>query len=103
VHKTSTAIAKNHGVVVLEKLEVHHLVASAKGTAQQPGKNVRAKASLNRSILDQASPETRQKARMKAKFMTQAGILVLQDREDVKLDMVFPIATYCAGGRYPSA
>jgi putative transposase len=53
LHKTSTAIAKNHGVVVLERLEVHALVASAKGTAAQPGTNVAAKAGLNRAILDQ--------------------------------------------------
>jgi putative transposase len=53
LHKTSTAIAQNHDIVVLEKLEVHHMTASAKGTPEQPGKNVRAKAGLNRSILDQ--------------------------------------------------
>jgi putative transposase len=53
LHKTSTTIAQNHGVVVLEKLEVHHMVASARGTAEQPGKNVAAKAGLNRAILDQ--------------------------------------------------
>ena len=40
-------------MVVLEKLEVRNLVASARGTVEQPGKNVRAKAGLNRAILDQ--------------------------------------------------
>ena len=53
LHKTSTAIAQNHGVVVLETLEVRSMVASAKGTVAQPGTNVRAKAGLNRAILDQ--------------------------------------------------
>jgi putative transposase len=53
LHKASTAIAQNHGVVVLETLEVQSMTASAKGTLEQPGTNVRAKASLNRSILDQ--------------------------------------------------
>jgi IS605 OrfB family transposase len=53
LHKTSTAIAQNHGVVVLETLDVRHMVASARGTAEQPGNNVRAKAGLNRAILDQ--------------------------------------------------
>jgi putative transposase len=53
LHKTSTAMAQNHDTVVLEKLEVRHMTASAKGTPEQPGKNVRAKAGLNRSILDQ--------------------------------------------------
>lgn len=53
LHKASTTIAKNHGVVVLEDLEVRNMVRSAKGTAEKPGRNVRAKAGLNRSILDQ--------------------------------------------------
>jgi putative transposase len=40
-------------VVVLETLEVRNMVTSARGTAEQPGQNVRAKAGLNRAILDQ--------------------------------------------------
>lgn len=53
LHKASTEIAKNHGVVVLEKLEVRNMVRSAAGTVEKPGKNVRQKAGLNRAILDQ--------------------------------------------------
>lgn len=53
LHKTSTTIAKNHGTVVLEKLSVKNMTGSARGTAEEPGKNVRAKAGLNRAILDQ--------------------------------------------------
>jgi putative transposase len=53
LHKASTTIAKNHGVVVLEKLAVRNMVRSAKGTAEAPGKKVRQKAGLNRAILDQ--------------------------------------------------
>jgi putative transposase len=53
LHKASTTVAKNHGVVVLEKLEVRNMTRSAKGTQDTPGKNVRAKSGLNRSILDQ--------------------------------------------------
>ena len=53
LHKVSTNIAKNHGAVVLEKLEVRNMVRSAKGTIQKPGRRVRAKSGLNRSILDQ--------------------------------------------------
>ena len=53
LHKNSTTIAQNHGVVVLEKLDVRNMVASAKGTVEQPGTNVRAKAGLDRAILDQ--------------------------------------------------
>jgi putative transposase len=53
LHKASTTVAQNHGAVVLEKLDVRNMVRSAAGTAQEPGRNVRPKAGLNRAILDQ--------------------------------------------------
>ena len=53
LHKTSTAICKSHAVVVVEDLRVDHMSRSAKGTDDAPGKNVRQKAGLNRSILRQ--------------------------------------------------
>ena len=53
LHKHSTIIAKNHGVVVVEALPVRRMSASAKGTAAEPGRRVRQKAGLNRAILDQ--------------------------------------------------
>ena len=53
LHKHSTAIAKNHGMVVVEALKVRGMSASAKGTVAEPGKKVRQKAGLNRAILDQ--------------------------------------------------
>jgi putative transposase len=53
LHKASTTIAQSHGAVVLEELEVRRMVRSAKGTAEKPGQNVRQKAGLTRSILDQ--------------------------------------------------
>ena len=53
LHKLSTVIAKNHGTVVLEDLKIKNMSASAKGTIETPGKNVKQKSGLNRSILDQ--------------------------------------------------
>jgi len=53
LHKHSTAIAKNHGVVVVEALKVRNMSASAKGTVEEPGRMVRQKSGLNRAILDQ--------------------------------------------------
>ena len=53
LHEQTTAIANNHGTVVLEALKVRNMTASAKGTAAEPGKMVRQKAGLNRAILDQ--------------------------------------------------
>ena len=53
LHKVSTDIGKNHAMVAVEDLKVSNMSASAKGTAEQPGRNVRAKAGLNKAILDQ--------------------------------------------------
>ena len=53
LHKTSTTISKNHAMVCIEDLAVRNMSRSAAGTAEAPGKNVRAKSALNKSILDQ--------------------------------------------------
>lgn len=53
LHKLSTEIAKSHGVVKIEKLQVRSMSASAAGTVEKPGRNVAQKSGLNRSILDQ--------------------------------------------------
>lgn len=53
LHKMSTTISKNHAVVVLEELKVKNMSASAKGTKEAPGKGVKQKSGLNKSILDQ--------------------------------------------------
>jgi putative transposase len=65
LHKTSTAISKNHAVVVLEDLAVKNMSASAKGTVENPGRNVRQKSGLNRSILDQGWYEFRRQLEYK--------------------------------------
>lgn len=52
-HKISTQLAKNHSIIVMENLNISGMTKSAKGTLENPGKNVRAKSGLNRSILDQ--------------------------------------------------
>ena len=59
LHKTSTTISKNHATVFVENLQVKHLSKSAAGTTDNPGRNVKAKSGLNRSILDQAWGEFR--------------------------------------------
>lgn len=53
LHKTSTAISQNHAMVCIEDLQVRNMSKSAAGTPEQPGRNVRAKSGLNKSILDQ--------------------------------------------------
>ena len=53
LHKTSTRIAQNHSTVYVEDLKVSNMSASAAGTIENPGKKVKQKSGLNRSILDQ--------------------------------------------------
>ena len=50
IEKTSTDLARRFDVIRFEDLRVKNMTASARGTIEQPGKNVRAKAGLNRSI-----------------------------------------------------
>ena len=54
LHQVSSEYARDYGTVVLEKLKVANMTRSAKGTVEEPGKNVRAKAGLNRAILGAA-------------------------------------------------
>jgi putative transposase len=53
-HKTTTAIARAYGTVVVEALTITNMVTSAKGTIEEPGKNVAQKSGLNRSISGEA-------------------------------------------------
>jgi putative transposase len=54
LHKATTAISQNHAMVCIEDLQVRNMSKSAKGTAEEPGKKVKAKSGLNKAILDQA-------------------------------------------------
>ena len=49
--KTSTNIAGRFDVIRIEDLKISKMTRSARGTAIDPGRNVRAKAGLNREIL----------------------------------------------------
>jgi putative transposase len=49
--KTSTSLARRFDVIRVEDLRIGNMTQSAKGTAQEPGKNVRQKSGLNREIL----------------------------------------------------
>jgi putative transposase len=53
LHKATTTISQNHAMVCIEDLQVRNMSKSSKGSAEAPGRNVRAKSGLNKSILDQ--------------------------------------------------
>ncbi|MEV1171220.1 transposase [Nonomuraea sp. NPDC049784] len=52
--QTSHTLTSRYGTVVLEELKPKNMTASAAGTIEQPGRDVRAKAGLNRAILDKS-------------------------------------------------
>lgn len=65
LHKASTTISKNHAIIVLEDLRIRNMSKSAKGTVEAPGRKVRAKAGLNKAILDQGWFEFRRQLEYK--------------------------------------
>ncbi len=65
-HQVSHDIAAAAGTVVVENLNVQGMTASAKGTLEQPGRKVSAKAGLNREVLKTGWSAMRQKLEYKA-------------------------------------
>jgi putative transposase len=76
-HKTSKSIVvASESLMVFEDLGIKNMTATAKGTVEEPGKNVRQKAGLNRSILNavwgRIKTYTRYKGLRKNKFTIEA-------------------------------
>jgi len=65
LHKTSSTISQNHAIVCIEDLQIKNMSRSAAGSNEVPGKNVRAKSGLNKSILDQGWFEFRRQLEYK--------------------------------------
>jgi len=61
-------------MVFIEDLQVKNMSKSAAGTLEQPGKNVRAKSGLNKSILDQGWFEFRRQ--LDYKLAWHGGVLI---------------------------
>lgn len=51
VEKLTTDLARNYDIIGVEDLKIKNMTKSAKGTLENPGKNVRQKSGLNRAIL----------------------------------------------------
>ena len=75
LHKTSTALCKNHALIVVEDLKIANMSKSAKGDQENPGRNVKAKSGLNKSILDQGWFEF--KRQLEYKSMWSGGKVVV--------------------------
>lgn len=50
LHKVTKELANKYTYIAIEKLDVQKMTESAKGTIENPGKNVKAKSALNREI-----------------------------------------------------
>lgn len=74
LQKASTAISKNHALVVIEDLKIANMVKSAKGTKAKPGKGVKAKSALNKAIMDQGWGLFRKQ--LDYKLLWSGGLLV---------------------------
>ena len=70
IEKTTTELVRNYDLIVLEDLKVKNMTRSAKGTVDNPGKNVAQKRGLNRSILAQSWGVFRQRLTDKANGAT---------------------------------
>lgn len=65
-HVISCKIAQQHTHIAFEDLRLKNMTASAGGTVECPGRNVAAKAGLNRSILDVSPGQIRSMTTYKA-------------------------------------
>ncbi len=74
-HRITTQVVSNNDVIVMEDLKIRNMTASAKGTKDAPGKNVRQKAGLNREVLKQSWGRIQTQMVYKAE---NAGRLVLK-------------------------
>ncbi len=76
LHELTTDLADRHAVVALEDLRIKNMSASARGTAAQPGKNVRQKSGLKRGITDAAWGEFARQLTYKVQWRGGRVILV---------------------------
>ncbi|MFJ8475549.1 RNA-guided endonuclease InsQ/TnpB family protein [Kitasatospora sp. NPDC094011] len=74
--QTARTLTTRNAVVVLEDLRTRNMTASAVGTVEQPGRNVRQKAGLNRAILDKGWHQLERAVRNAARQTSTVVVLV---------------------------
>lgn len=75
-HKETTRLVKSHGLIGIEDLRVRNMTRSARGTVQEPGRQVAQKAGLNRRMLDVAPAEFRRQLEYKGSWNGCAVIAI---------------------------
>ena len=75
-HRLSHQLVRDHQTICIEDTKTANMTRSAKGTAAEPGKNVKQKAGLNRSILAQGWYGLRTKIEYKADWYERQFVAV---------------------------
>ncbi|MEU7553136.1 RNA-guided endonuclease TnpB family protein [Streptomyces sp. NPDC044571] len=78
IHRVTKQLAAGFATIAVEDLSVVGMTASARGTVKAPGRNVRQKAGLNRSVLDAAPSEFRRQ--LAYKTLWYGSVLAVLDR-----------------------
>ncbi len=74
IEQATARIVNKYPLVVVEDLNLQNMTASAKGTSYQPGKRIRQKAGLNRSLLDSGLYQFR--TRLESKLQRHGGTVI---------------------------
>ena len=93
-----TEISQNHAIVHVEELRVSNMSRSAKGTVSHPGRRVRCKSGLNKSILDQGWHEFQRQ--LDYKLSWRGGRLVKVPAANTS--RTCPCCSHCSKGNRPS-
>ncbi|MHA6804972.1 RNA-guided endonuclease InsQ/TnpB family protein [Salinifilum ghardaiensis] len=94
LHRTTTNLLRRADTIAIEDLNVTGMIAAARGTIDNPGTDVAAKAGLNRSVSDAAFAEFRRQLEHKAE---RAGKTVLA------VNRFYPSSTTCSHCGHVSA
>ena len=71
IEKTTTKLVRDYDLIAIEDLKIKNMTRLAQGRVENPGKNVRAKSGLNRSILEQSWGLSRKRLTDKATNATE--------------------------------
>ena len=86
-HKLSTRLIRENQTISVETLAVKNMSRSAKGTTEKPGKKVKQKSGLNKSILDASWSEFIRQLEYKAAWY---------GREIIGIDRWYPSSKRCS-------
>ena len=75
-HRITTELVRRFGLIAVEDLQIKNMTASARGTIEEPGRNVAAKTGLNRSITEQSWGLIRNQLHYKAAWAGRELVVV---------------------------